>query len=70
MSRPPVTAPVLRVLHGNPSPAELAAVTAVLLGAARGTRRTAPSAPTRTVQWDARRPAHRIATSWHTDPRR
>ncbi|MFJ6831645.1 acyl-CoA carboxylase subunit epsilon [Streptomyces sp. NPDC091209] len=66
---------VIRVLRGDPDPAEVAAVTAVLLELVRA-RAESAGKPVRGARpeaagWD--RPAdgapHRIAASWRTTPR-
>jgi hypothetical protein len=59
---------VLRVLRGTPTPEELAAATAALLGVVRQQDASAddpPEAVRRTARWGGTGPvAHRSATSW------
>jgi hypothetical protein len=60
---------LLRILRGSPTPEEVAAATAALLGLARRDERAAAEDPAgdarRAAGWDRpARPAHRGATSW------
>lgn len=56
----PTTAPVLRVVSGDPTPEELAALVAVVAAAASGG--DAPSGPARRPEWSAR---HRLVRGPH-----
>ena len=68
----PVPSSVLRIVRGNPTATDIAAVTAVLLAARRpaGDPADAPTGGPRAAGWDRTRPAggpvpgHRPAGSW------
>jgi hypothetical protein len=65
----PAGAPALRIVRGEPTVAEVAAVTAVLLAAAATTTATAPAGPRRRGRWGdpadlLRQPLHPGPGAW------
>ncbi len=65
----PAGAPALRIVRGEPTDAEVAAVTAVLLAAAATTTATAPAGPPRRGRWGdpsdlLRQPLHPGQGAW------